>query len=214
MPTLQEQGGFSKSLAELFGGYLHHGSLWINQKWQNVTFMIVQNLSRSKNNINSFECWKYHDGKPWELCRRQVRITLIHISESGQLKVYLHHFLKQDDTHLDTHFVPKPLNERRESLYFSAQKDFSLSTEKKKVLGPPWHKFVFTNRASNDSLSLSLTTFASASQFHIYLMSVNACLAQCFQPGKALVGGQEKALVGAFPVIVKSSRTFVWSSTS
>ena len=93
MPTLQEQGGFSKSLAELFGGYLHHGSLWINQKWQNVTFMIVQNLSRSKNNINSFECWKYHDGKPWELCRRQVRITLIHISESGQLKVYLHHFL-------------------------------------------------------------------------------------------------------------------------
>ena len=58
--------------------------------------MIVQNLSRSKNNINSFECWKYHDGKPWELCRRQVRITLIHISESGQLKVYLHHFLSSN----------------------------------------------------------------------------------------------------------------------
>ena len=59
-------------------------------------------------------------------------------------------------------------------------------------------------------------TFASASQFHIYLLwgqqhhplsivSFNSVLNV-----KALVGAfnQEKALAGAFSVIVKSSRTF------
>ena len=43
---------------------------------------------------------------------------------------------------------------------------------------------------------LRLMTFALASQFHLYLL--------CYQ---------EKALVGAFSMILKSSRTFVWSST-
>ena len=51
-------------------------------------------------------------------------------------------------------------------------------------------------------------TFASASQFHVYLVWVKACLAWCLNSVlnvKALVGAfnQEKALVGAFSVIVK-----------
>ena len=58
------------------------------------------------------------------------------------------------------------------------------------------------------------STFASVSQFHIYLLLVNACLALCLNSVlyvKALEGAfinQEKALVGSFAVIVKSSRIF------
>ena len=39
--------------------------------------------------------------------------------------------------------------------------------------------------------------FPSATQFHIYLLWVNAFLAKCLHNVKALVGNQEKALVGA-----------------
>ena len=52
---------------------------------------------------------------------------------------------------------------------------------------------------------LTLMTFVQASQFHIYLPWVNACLAQCLNSVlnvNMLVGtfNQEKALVGAFCV--------------
>ena len=59
----------------------------------------------------------------------------------------------------------------------------------------------------------SLLIFALATQFHVYLPWVNTCLAKClkcesaskhFQPRE----GPSRGL----PVIVKSSRTFVWSS--
>ena len=55
---------------------------------------------------------------------------------------------------------------------------------------------------------------ALASQFHIYLLWVNICLAWCLNSVlnvKALVGtfNQEKAPVGAFSVIVKSLRSFI-----
>ena len=55
-------------------------------------------------------------------------------------------------------------------------------------------------------------TIASASQFHIYLPWVNARSAKCFHSVfnvKALVGAfnQEKALVGAFSVTVKTVKT-------
>ena len=55
-----------------------------------------------------------------------------------------------------------------------------------------------------------LMTFASVSQFHVYLLWVNACSVLNVE---ALVG-QERALVGAFSVIViiLSFWTFVWSS--
>ena len=63
------------------------------------------------------------------------------------------------------------------------------------------------------------STFASVSQFHIYLLLVNACLALCLNSVlyvKALVGAfnQEKALVGAFSVIVQLHRLIVYSTTS
>ena len=56
--------------------------------------------------------------------------------------------------------------------------------------------------------------FVSGTQFHIYLPCLGARLAKCFNSVlnvKALVGAfnQEKALVGAFSVIVKSSQIFV-----
>ena len=55
---------------------------------------------------------------------------------------------------------------------------------------------------------MSLKVIASASQFHIYLPWGQPCLAYCLNSvlnGKALVGAfnQEKALVGAFSVIVQ-----------
>ena len=51
---------------------------------------------------------------------------------------------------------------------------------------------------------------ASASHFHVYLPCLSACLAQCLNSVlnvKALVGAfkQEKALVVAFSVIVKTN---------
>ena len=60
--------------------------------------------------------------------------------------------------------------------------------------------------------------YVLAFQFHAYLQCSGAQLTKCLNTVlkvKALVGAlnQEKALVGAFSVIVKSSRTFVWSST-
>ena len=59
---------------------------------------------------------------------------------------------------------------------------------------------------------------ASASQFHVCLPWVNVPLAKCLNRVlnvKALVGAfnQEKALVGAFSVIMITLRWFVWSST-
>ena len=56
--------------------------------------------------------------------------------------------------------------------------------------------------------------YVLAFQFHAYLQCLGAQLAKCLNTVlkvKALVGAlnQEKALVGAFSVIVKSSRTFV-----
>ena len=59
-------------------------------------------------------------------------------------------------------------------------------------------------------------TFTLASQFHAYLLWVNICLAysvliiNSVLNVKDLVGAfnQEKALVGTFSVIVKSSETF------
>ena len=52
--------------------------------------------------------------------------------------------------------------------------------------------------------------FASASHFHVYSPCLSACLAQCLNSVlnvKALVGAfkQEKALVVAFSVIVKTN---------
>ena len=57
-------------------------------------------------------------------------------------------------------------------------------------------------------------TFASASQFHIYIVGLRLCLSNLNV--KALVGtfNQKKALVGAFSMIVKSLRTFVSSSNT
>ena len=57
-------------------------------------------------------------------------------------------------------------------------------------------------------------TNALVSQLYVYLLWVNDCLAKClnrFLNVKVLVCTckQEKALVGAFSVIVKTSRTFV-----
>ena len=57
-------------------------------------------------------------------------------------------------------------------------------------------------------------TLALASKFYVHLPWVNICLALCLNSVlnvKALVGtfNQEKALVGAFSLIVKSLRTFV-----
>ena len=56
-------------------------------------------------------------------------------------------------------------------------------------------------------------TFASVSQFHVYLLcrGVNVCLAWCLNSVfnvKALVGtfNQKKVLLGAFSVIVKPSQ--------
>ena len=51
-------------------------------------------------------------------------------------------------------------------------------------------------------------TFASALQFHVHILWIDICLAQCLNGVlnvKALVGAfnQEKALVGAFSVIVQ-----------
>ena len=59
----------------------------------------------------------------------------------------------------------------------------------------------------------------SASQFYIYLPCLGACLAQCLNSVlnvKAVVAAfnQEKYQVGALSVIVKSTRTFVLSSTA
>ena len=59
--------------------------------------------------------------------------------------------------------------------------------------------------------NLSLMTLALASQFHVFLPWVNACLAWCLKSVlnvKAVVGSfnQEKDLEGAFSVIVKSWR--------
>ena len=56
-------------------------------------------------------------------------------------------------------------------------------------------------------------TFVLASQYHVHLPWVNAHLAYCINSVlnvKALVStfNQEKALVGAFSVIVKSSGAF------
>ena len=54
-------------------------------------------------------------------------------------------------------------------------------------------------------------------QFHVYLLWVNTHLAQCLNSAlyvKACAFNQEKAPVGAFSVIVKSSLTFVWSSST
>ena len=56
------------------------------------------------------------------------------------------------------------------------------------------------------------------SEFHIYLEWVNAHLQKClnrFLNVKTLVGtfNQEKALVGAFPVIVQLHRLFGYSTT-
>ena len=56
-------------------------------------------------------------------------------------------------------------------------------------------------------------TFASVSQFHVYLLCLGACLAYCLNSVlnvKALVGAlnQEKALVGDFSVIVKTDGSF------
>ena len=55
--------------------------------------------------------------------------------------------------------------------------------------------------------------FVLVTQFHVYLPCLGTCLAWCLNSVlnvKALVGAfnQEKALVEAFSVIVKSSRTF------
>ena len=50
----------------------------------------------------------------------------------------------------------------------------------------------------------------SATQFHVYLPWGHVCLASCLY---SVVNEKEKALVGAFSVIVKSSRTFIWSSS-
>ena len=57
----------------------------------------------------------------------------------------------------------------------------------------------------------TMLTNPSASQFHIYIPWFNAHLAYCLNSAlnvKALVGAfnQEKALVGAFSVIVKTDR--------
>ena len=62
-----------------------------------------------------------------------------------------------------------------------------------------------------------LKIFVSATQHNIYILWVNARLAWCinrFLNVKVLVGTfhQEKTLIGAFFVIVKSSWTFVSSS--
>ena len=52
-----------------------------------------------------------------------------------------------------------------------------------------------------------------ALQFHIYffLLIMGGCLFSILLVGTF---NQEKALVGAFSVILKSSRTFVWSSSA
>ena len=57
-------------------------------------------------------------------------------------------------------------------------------------------------------------TFASVSQFNVYLLCLGACLAHSVWNMKALLGAfkREMALAGAISVIVKSSRTIVWSS--
>ena len=57
-------------------------------------------------------------------------------------------------------------------------------------------------------------SFVSGSQFHVYLQWVNAYCLNSVLNVKALVGAfnQEKALVGAFSVIVKSSQNFVYPS--
>ena len=49
-----------------------------------------------------------------------------------------------------------------------------------------------------------LLTFVSVSQFHVYLPCLGACLAYCLNSVLNI-----KVLVGAFSVIVKSSRTFI-----
>ena len=64
----------------------------------------------------------------------------------------------------------------------------------------------------------SVKVFVPGFQFHIYTPCLGACLALCLNTVlnvKALVDNctQEMALVGAFFVIVKSSRTFVCSSS-
>ena len=49
----------------------------------------------------------------------------------------------------------------------------------------------------------SLMTFASVSQFHVYLQWVS-CLAECLQCESVGVFNQKKALVGAFSLIAKA----------
>ena len=60
---------------------------------------------------------------------------------------------------------------------------------------------------------------ASQTQFHVYLTGVNARLVECLNSVlnvKALVGAfnQEKALVGAFSVIVQLRRLIVYSTST
>ena len=68
---------------------------------------------------------------------------------------------------------------------------------------------------------LSLMTFMSGTQFYIYLLWVNALLAKCLKSVlnvKVVVAAfnQEKAILGAFSVIVKlkTSWRFLYSSTT
>ena len=65
---------------------------------------------------------------------------------------------------------------------------------------------------------MSQMTFTSQSQFHVYLPWLDACLVQCLNNVlnvKVLVGAfnQEKALVGAFSVIVQLHQLIVYSTT-
>ena len=62
-------------------------------------------------------------------------------------------------------------------------------------------------------------TFALGNQLHLYLQWINVCVAlshKCALNVKAVVAAfnQEKYQLGAFSVIVKSTRTFVSSSTA
>ena len=61
--------------------------------------------------------------------------------------------------------------------------------------------------------------FVKATHFHIYLLSLSACLAQCLSSVlnvKVVVGAfnQEKALVGAFSVIIYEPSDGPFSSTT
>ena len=83
-----------------------------------------------------------------------------------------------------------------------------------KIIHSQWALRIYANQTDCPLLPIS---FNLESHFHIFLLWVNACLAYFlnrFLYVKAPVGSfnQEKALVGAVSVIVKSSWTFVWRS--